>query len=100
MARLIIIVVQIVLQITIIKEEKMPKQITKQEIDKLDKHLQGLEDNWLSDEMNSAEIYQAEIDKDFDKEYDLIDTPTNKLPNSNYKDLRVLRDFINKPKGD
>ena len=49
------------------------KQITKQEINKLDKHLQGLEDNWLSDEMNSAEIYQAEIDKDFDKEYDLID---------------------------
>ena len=41
----------------------MPKQITKQEIDKLDKHLQGLEDNWLSDEMNSAEIHQAEIDK-------------------------------------
>ena len=48
----------------------MTKQITKQEINKLDKHLQGLEDNWLSDEMNSAEIYQAEIDKDFDKEYD------------------------------
>ena len=74
------------------------KQITKQEINKLDKHLQGLEDNWLSDEMNSAEIYQAEIDKDFDKEYDLIDTSTSKLPNSNYKDLRILRDFINKLK--
>ena len=29
----------------------MTKQITKQEINKLDKHLQGLEDNWLSDEM-------------------------------------------------
>ena len=76
------------------------KQITKQEINKLDKHLQGLEDNWLSDEMNSAEIHQAEIDKDFDKEYDLIDTSTSKLPNSNYKDLRVLRDFINKLKGE
>ena len=79
------------------------KQITKQEINKLDKHLQGLEDNWLSDEMNSAEIYQAEIDKDFDYEIqreDLIDTSTSKLPNSNYKDLRVLRDFINKLKGD
>ena len=50
--------------------------------------------------MNSAEIYQAEIDKDFDKEYDLIDTSTSKLPNSNYKDLRVLRDFINKLKGE
>ena len=54
------------------------KQITKQEINKLDKHLQGLEDNWLSDEMNSAEIYQAEIDKDFDKwkdeEYDFPQT--------------------------
>ena len=100
MAKLIIIVVQIVLQIIINKGEKMPKQITKQEINKLDKHLQGLEDNWLSDEMNSAEIYQAEIDKDFDKEYDLIDTSTSKLPNSNYKDLRILRDFINKLKGE
>ena len=76
------------------------KQITKQEINKLDKHLQGLEDNWLSDEMNSAEIYQAEIDKDFDKEYDFPQTPTNELPEHNYKDLRVLRDFINKLKGE
>ena len=31
---------------------------------------------------------------------DLIDTSTSKLPNSNYKDLRVLRDFINKLKGE
>ena len=98
MARLIIIVVQIVLQITIIKGEKMPKQITKQEVDKLDKHLQGLEDNWLSDEMENAELTQSEIDKDFDKEYDFSQTPINKLPSSNYKDLRVLRDFINKLK--
>ena len=72
--------------------------MTRNEINKLDKHLQGLEDNWLSDELKSAEIYQGEIDKDFDKEYDLIDTSTSKLPNSNYKDLRVLRDFINKLK--
>ena len=70
--------------------------MTRNEINKLDKHLQGLEDNWLSDELKSAEIYQGEIDKDFDKEYDFPQTPTNELPNSNYKDLRVLRDFINK----
>ena len=80
------------------------KQITKQEINKLDKHLQGLEDNWLSEEMNYAEIYQAEIDKDFgkwrDEKYDFPQTDTSKLPNSNYKDLRVLRDFINKLKGE
>ena len=78
----------------------MTKQITKQEINKLDKHLQGLLDSYLSEEMKYAEIHQAEIDKDFDKEYDLIDTSTSKLPNSNYKDLRVLRDFINKLKGE
>ena len=99
MERFIIIVVQIVLQIIINKGGKM-KQITKQEINKLDKHLQGLEDNWLSEEMNYAEIHQAEIDEDFDKEYDFPQTDTSKLPNSNYKDLRVLRDFINKLKGD
>ena len=74
--------------------------MTRNEINKLDKHLQGLEDNWLSDELKSAEIYQGEIDKDFDKEYDFPQTATSKLPNSNYKDLRVLRDFINKFKED
>ena len=80
----------------------MTKQITKQEINKLDKHLQGLEDNWLSDEMNSAEIHQAEIDKiHFDEmEYDFPQTDTSKLPNGNYKDLRILRDIINKLKGE
>ena len=57
-------------------------------------------DSYLSEEMKYAEIPQAEIDKDFDKEYDLIDTSTSKLPNSNYKDLRVLWDIINKLKKD
>ena len=75
-------------------------KVTKQDIDKLDKHLQSLEDNWLSDELKSAEIYQGEIDKDFDKEYDFPQTPTHELPNSNYKDLRVLRNIINKFKED
>ena len=78
----------------------MTKQITKQEINKLDKHLQGLLDSYLSEEMKYAEIHQAEIDKDFDKEYDFPQTDTNKLPNGNYKDLRVLRDIINKLKGE
>ena len=65
----------------------MPKQITKQEIDKLDKHLQGLEDNWLSEEIKHTDTPEN------------ADTmATSKLPNSNYKDLRVLRDIINKLK--
>jgi hypothetical protein len=72
--------------------------MTRNEINLLDKHLTNLEDNWLSDEMVHAEIHQGEIDKDFDKEYDFSQTPTNKLPDHNYKDLRVLRDIINKLK--
>ena len=67
----------------------MPKQITKQEIDKLDKHLQGLEDNCLSEEIKHTDTPEN------------ADTmATSKLPNSNYKDLRVLRDIINKLKGE
>ena len=68
-------------------EKKMTKQITKQEIDKLDKHLQGLEDNWLSEEIKHT---------DTPENADIM--ATSKLPNSNYKDLRVLRDIINKLK--
>jgi len=69
----------------------MPIQITKQEIDKLDKHLQSLENNWLSEE-----IKHTGLDDDLEEIAETI--PTAKLPNSNYKDLRVLRDFINRVK--
>ena len=77
-------------------------KITKQEINKLDKHLKGLLDNYLSEEMTYAEIHQAEINKiHFDEmEYDFPQTDTSKLPNGNYKDLRVLWDIINKLKGE
>tara|TARA_R100001594_G_scaffold66656_2_gene100978 strand:- start:1283 stop:1504 length:222 start_codon:yes stop_codon:yes gene_type:complete len=72
----------------------MTKQITKQEINKLDKHLQGLEDNWLSEE-----IKHTSLDNEFFQV--MAETmQTSELPNSNYKDLRVLRDFINKLKGE
>ena len=61
--------------------------LSKTEINKLDKHLQGLEDNWLSEEIKHTDTPEN------------ADTmATSKLPNSNYKDLRVLRDIINKLK--
>ncbi|ANS04086.1 hypothetical protein [uncultured Mediterranean phage uvDeep-CGR2-KM21-C368] len=70
------------------------KQITKQEINKLDKHLQGLKNNWLSEE-----IKHTSLDNEF---FQIMakTMQTSKLPNSNYKDLRVLRDIINKLKED
>ena len=83
----------------------MTKQITKQEINKLDKHLQGLEDNWLSDECrytaeNDDERYEKENYIGFESYEDIENYPSSKLPNGNYKDLRVLRDIINKLKGE
>ena len=83
----------------------MNKQITKQEIDKLDKHLQGLEDNWLSDECRHISekdggSFEKEHNIGFESYEDIENYPSSKLPNSNYKDLRVLRDFINKLKGE
>ena len=69
-------------------EKKMADILSKTEINKLDKHLQGLEDNWLSEEIKHTDTPEN------------ADTmATSKLPNSNYKALRVLRDIINKLKG-
>ena len=62
-------------------------QITTPEISKLDKNLQGLEVNWLADELKHADTPEN------------ADTmATSKLPESNYKNLRVLRDIINRLK--
>ena len=68
-------------------ELKMVRQITSTEISKLDKNLQGLEVNWLADELKHADTPEN------------ADTmATSKLPESNYKNLRVLRDIINRLK--
>lgn len=75
--------------------------MTRDEINKLDKHLTNLENNWLDNEYeNYQESGLHELEwTDAKSDYvPLKEMPTDDLQESNYKDLRALRDFVNKKK--
>ena len=61
------------------KVNKMNKKLA-------EKHFSLLYDNWISEEQKSYEEYFG--DENVDK------IPTSKLKESNYKDLRVIKDFF------
>jgi len=50
-------------------------------------HLENLSENWFDDECEHYEIQNDCVNAD--------SIPTNQLMSSNYKDLRVLQDYLN-----